>query len=132
MQTDGSPTTSRVHALRRIALTSYFALLALTLLWEGWLAPKTPPGLWLTIKSLPLLLPLFGLLRGRPRSYAWASLLLLLYFMEGVMLLYLHRAEGIGAHRVFPYALLETILVLSFIASAAYYVRQSAAGATRN
>ena len=101
-------------------------------LWEGWLAPapKAPPGFWLTLKGTLLLVPLSGMLRDRPRSYLWASLLVMPYFMEGTMLLYLHRAESFAPHHVLPYALLETLLTLGFIASAGFYVRAArAAGA---
>lgn len=118
--------------LQQLALGSYLLLIALVVLWEGWLAPtpRVPPGFWLTVKSVPLLLPLLGLLRDKPRSYLWASLLVMLYFMEGVMLLYLHRADGFALHSVLPYALLETMLTLTFIASAGFYVRAAhAAGA---
>ena len=121
-----------VKRLQGFALTSYLLLILLVVLWEGWLAPapQAPPGFWLTLKGLLLLTPLFGMLRDRPRSYLWASLLLMLYFMEGVMLLYVHRAEGFALHNVLPYALLETLLTLGFIASAGFYIRAArAAGA---
>lgn len=119
----------RTLALQRTALTSYLLLILLTVLWEGWLAPapKAPPGFWLTVKALLLLLPLLGMLRDKPRSYLWASLLVMLYFMEGTMLLYLHRAEGFTLHTVLPYALFETLLTLIFIASAGFYVRAARA-----
>jgi uncharacterized membrane protein len=118
--------------LQRVALASYLLLILLVVLWEGWLAPapKAPPGFWLTLKGALLLLPLFGMLRDRPSSYLWASLLVLLYFMEATMLLYLHRADGFALHSVLPYALLEVLLTLAFIASAGLYVRAArAAGA---
>ena len=111
--------------LQGLALGTYLLLILLVLLWEGWLAPapKAPPGFWLTFKGVLLLLPLFGMLRDRPRSYLWASLLVMFYFMEGVMLVYLHHAETFALHNVLPYALLETVLTLSFIVSAGFYVR---------
>ena len=117
--------TAHAQRLRHGALASYLLLIVLVLLWEGWLAPApgAPPGFWLTVKSLPLLLPLFGLLRDKPRSYLWASLLVMLYFMEGVMLIYLHRASEFTPRNILPYALLETLLTLAFIASASFYVR---------
>jgi uncharacterized membrane protein len=124
--------TTHPQRLQRAALVSYLLLILLVVLWEGWLAPapKAPPGFWLTLKGAVLLLPLFGMLRDRLNSYLWASLLVLLYFMEGTMLLYLHRADGFVLHSVLPYALLEVLLTLAFIASAGLYVRAArAAGA---
>lgn len=110
-------------ALQRIALASYLLLILLTVLWEGWLAPKAPPGFWLTVKSLPLLLPLFGLLHGRPRSYVMASLLLLLYMIEGLVLLWTERRLGFAPGSALPWALAETLLTLAFIVSASFYAR---------
>jgi uncharacterized membrane protein len=113
----------RRTALQRIALASYLLLILLTVLWEGWFAPKAPPGFWLTVKSLPLLLPLFGLLHGRPRSYVMASLLLLLYLIEGLVLLWTERRLGFAPGSALPWALLETLLTLAFIVSASFYAR---------
>jgi uncharacterized membrane protein len=125
MPPDQPAVPAPVLPLQRTALTSYLLLILLTLLWEGWLAPapKAPPGFWLALKGLPLLLPLFGMLRDKLRSYLWACLLLMLYFMEGTMLLYLHRAEAFALYSVLPYALLEILLTLAFIVSAGLYVR---------
>lgn len=116
--------------IQGLALGFYLALIVLVLLWEGWLAPapKAPPGFWLTFKGVLLLLPLFGMLRDRPRSYLWASLLVMLYFMEGVMLIYLHHTEALALHNVLPYALLETVLTLGFIVAAGFYVRAARVG----
>jgi uncharacterized membrane protein len=125
MSDNATVVPARVVLLRRLALASYLALLALTVLWEGWLAPvpNSPPGFWLTVKSVPLLLPLFGLLHGKPRSYAWASLLLVLYLTEGLVLLWTERNLGFATGSALPWALLETLLTLTFIAAAALYIR---------
>ncbi len=125
MVTDRSTMATRTQCWQHAALTSYLLLILLTLLWEGWLAPaaKAPPGFWLTLKGVLLLLPLFGMLRNKLRSYLWASLLVLLYFMEGTVLLYLHRADKFALHSVLPYALLETLLTVGFIVSASLHVR---------
>lgn len=65
---------------RVAALAGYLALLSWLLLWLGYLAPSAMFGQWLTgLACLPLLLPLSGLLRGRSYTYAWASLLALVY-----------------------------------------------------
>lgn len=67
-------TTAR---LGLVALIACLALLALSVLWEGWLAPtpRVPPGLWLTLKAVPLLIALPGVLHGRPKTRVWAELL---------------------------------------------------------
>ncbi len=117
--------TLYTQRLQILALSSYIALLVLSLLWEGWLAParNVPPGLWLTIKTAPLLLPLYGLLHGRPYTYAWASMLVLPYFTEGIVLSYQFRAQTLALHATLPYAMIEVLLCLSFIVSATFYAR---------
>ncbi len=117
--------SARVQRLYYFASSAYLALIVLSLAWEGWLAPAqgVPPGFWLTLKTLPLLLPLFGLLHGRPYTYAWASMLVLPYFIEGVVLTYQFRAEAYTLHATLPYALLEALLCTGFIISATFYAR---------
>jgi uncharacterized membrane protein len=88
MQDAASPAAA--HAIdpivrwsRRLAVGSVVGLIVLGLAWELWLAP-TGTGT-LGIKVLPLLLPLPGLLRARMYTYRWVSLLVWLYFAEGVV-----------------------------------------------
>ena len=67
------------------AIVSLIALIFLCLLWEAWLAPLRPGGSLLMLKALPLLVPLFGILRGKVYTYQWTALLVLAYFTEGVV-----------------------------------------------
>lgn len=124
MPAEPGASPSRTITLKRVALGSYVSLIALTLLWEGWLVPKGPPGLWLMLKSLPLLLPLFGLLRGRLRSYVYASLLLLLYLTEGLVIAWTEAALVIPSGKVLSVAMTEVVLTLLFFACANFYIRQ--------
>ena len=63
---------------------SLIALTFLCLAWEGWLAPLRPEGSWMTLKAVVLLLPLFGILRGKRYTYKWLSLLIQFYLLEGL------------------------------------------------
>ena len=81
-----------VARTRALAVAACSALIALGLAWELWLAP-TGRGT-LALKVLPLLLPLPGLLRNRLYTYRWLSLLVWLYFVEGVV-----RASSDRRHR---------------------------------
>ena len=72
-------------ALRIGAGASLVALIFLCLAWESVLAPLKPNGSLLILKAVPLLLPLFGILKGRRYTYQWASMFVLLYFTEGVV-----------------------------------------------
>lgn len=73
------------HLLRGLASASLIGLILLGLAWELWLAPLRPGGSGLVLKVLPLLLPLFGILHGKLYTYRWSSLLIWLYFTEGVV-----------------------------------------------
>ncbi len=79
------PVTTDVAATRWLAVGSLLGLIVLSLAWELWLAPLRPGGSWLALKALPLALPLAGLLKRRMYTYRWVSLLVWLYFTEGVV-----------------------------------------------
>jgi uncharacterized membrane protein len=73
------------RAIYLAACASLIALIFLCLAWEIWLAPLRDGGSWLVLKVLPLLAPLIGVLRGRVYTHQWSLLLVLGYFIEGVV-----------------------------------------------
>ncbi|MCM0043759.1 MAG: DUF2069 domain-containing protein [Burkholderiaceae bacterium] len=77
-----TPSLLRLH---RIASASLVLLIVLCVLWELVLAPLRPGGSWMVIKALPLLAPLPGTLRRNVYTMQWASMMILLYFTEGVV-----------------------------------------------
>ena len=99
------------------AIASLVALIFLCLAWELWLAPIRPGGSFLALKTLPLLVPLFGVLRGSRYTFQWSSMFILLYFTEGIV-----RGWGdTGASQ--QLALAETALSLAFFAAVVTYSR---------
>lgn len=99
------------------SLASLLGLIALCLAWEIWLAPLRPGGSWLMLKALPLLAPLFGLLRAKRKTFQWSSFLALAYFTEGVV-----RAwSETGMSRTL--AVLEIVLSLALFACAIFAAR---------
>ncbi len=109
------------------AISSYLLLIFLTLAWEGFLAPSAyaPPGLWLTIKSLLLLGPLFPLLRGSARAFVAAGYLLTAFFAEGLIVAYTTFGQGQGLARPWVYAAIEVVLCLDFFIAGALYARHA-------
>jgi len=79
-----------VRTTRVLAAGALIGLIGLGLAWELWLAPTGQR--WLALKVLPLVLPLPGLLKRRLYTYRWVSLLVWLYFTEGIV-----RATGVPA-----------------------------------
>ena len=106
-----------IRAAHLAACASLIALMFLCIAWELWLAPVRAGGSVLALKGLPLLLPLFGVLRGRRYTYQWASMLILAYFIEGVVRAWSERGAGQAL------ALAEIALALFFFAAAVCYAR---------
>jgi uncharacterized membrane protein len=76
----------RLRLVRWLSLAGVFGLLGLSLAWHAWLARSLyfPTSLVILVTTLPLLIPLRGVLHGRPRSHLWAAFVSLLYFIHGV------------------------------------------------
>lgn len=104
--------------LRLLASVSLFALIVLCVTWETVVAPVRPGGSWMLLKALPLAFPLRGILRGNLYTYQWASMLSLLYLMEGAV-----RAMSDPAPLSVLMAWGEIILSSIFFLSAIFYVR---------
>ena len=113
-----------VAATRVLAVASLLGLIVLGLAWELLLAPIRPGGSWLALKVLPLCLPLAGLLKHRMYTYRWVSLLVWLYFTEGVVRAWSDPGLSAGL------AAIEVLLcVLLFVACAVHVrMRLKAAG----
>lgn len=107
------------------ALVFWIALIVLTLLWEGWLAPIKPAGMWLMIKSLPLLIPLFGMLHEKRIYFSIAALIAMPYFTEGVMISWGEIATGVNHPRLLASSLAEVFLALGFVVSVYIYLRNT-------
>jgi uncharacterized membrane protein len=95
--TSAPPTSTHsrtVNLIRGLAVGSLLGLIVLSLGWELFWAPLRPGGSWLALKALPLCLPLAGLLKNRMYTYRWVSLVVWLYFTEGVVRAFSDRAPG--------------------------------------
>jgi uncharacterized membrane protein len=109
---------------RNLAVGCLLGLIALGLAWELWLAP-TGQRTW-ALKVLPLTLPLAGFLKYRLQTYRWVSLLVWLYFTEGVV-----RAtsdQGVSA----GLAGVQVVLCVGLFAACALQVRWRLARAAQH
>ena len=107
-----------VSISRWTALSSYFALLILLMLWFTVIAPSSqvPTSIVLVILVGPLLFPLRGLLHAKPYTHAWTSFLALLYLTHGIVEAYANQDERI-------YALLEVVFSSLLFTSSMLYAR---------
>ncbi len=110
-------TAGWLNPIRVVASASLFLLLVLCVAWELWLAPMRPGGSLLAYKALPLTAPLYGIVRGWRYTYQWASMLVLAYFVEGVMRAWSER--GLSQQL----ALAEIALSVVFFVCAVAYAR---------
>ena len=108
---------------RGLASLSLIALIFLCLAWEGWLAPLRPGGSWLILKGAFLLLPLFGILRGKRYTYKWLSLFIQCYLLEGLV----RATSDIGLSRWL--ALAEVLLTLALFTATVLFIRATRAPA---
>ena len=112
-----NPASTTVAVTRAVAVACVVGLIVLGLAWELWLAPVRSGGSWLVLKVVPLCFPLAGLLRNRMYTYRWVSLLVWLYFTEGVV----RAASDRGLGRWL--AGIEILLCLLLFAACALHVR---------
>ncbi len=110
--------SASVCATRWLAVGSLAGLIVLGLAWELWLAPLRPGGSWYALKVLPLAVPLGGLLKNRMYTYRWVSLLVWLYFTEGVVRAW---SDTNGVSQVL--ASIQVVLCLALFTACASHVR---------
>jgi uncharacterized membrane protein len=115
--TSPSAAPPAVALTRTLAVGSLLGLIVLGLAWELWLAPLRPGGTWIALKVLPLCIPLAGLLRNRMYTYRWVSLLVWIYFTEGVVRAWSDRPPSSWL------AMIEIVLCLVLFAACALHVR---------
>jgi uncharacterized membrane protein len=107
----------KLRQIQWLAVGSLLGLVVLGLLWELWLAPIRPGSSWLALKVLPLCIPLAGLLKNRMYTYRWVSLMVWLYFAEGIT-----RATSDRAPSSYL-AMIEVVLCVMLFAACAMHVR---------
>ncbi|MFI8744222.1 DUF2069 domain-containing protein [Pseudomonas sp. NPDC077186] len=107
----------RLKLSRALSLLSFFALLALLLVWNLAFADLHGAriGVVLAIQLLPLALLAPGLLLGNARTHAWACFVVNLYFIQGVL-------AAIDPARAL-FGALEAVISLGLFCSALLYTR---------
>jgi len=116
MATPTQPTLNA--ALQQVAMISLIALFILCILWETWLAPLRAGGTLLFLKALPLAFAFRGVSKGSLYTIQWASMLVLLYLMEGVV-----RVMSDPPGPSILMAWIEIVLSSVFFFAALFYVK---------
>src|SRR3954469_17940153 len=100
------------------AIASLLTLTVWLVVWEMVAAPLHPGGSLLALKALPLLIPLRGVLKRDVYTLQWSSMVILLYFTEGVVRAY---SDVLPVARWM--ALGEAALVVIYFLCAILYLR---------
>ena len=100
------------------AIASLIWLIGWLVAWEIWVAPLHAGGSLLALKALPLLVPLRGVIKRDLYTLQWSSMVILLYFTEGVV-----RAWSDMSELSRMMALGEVALVCVYFACALLYLR---------
>lgn len=116
----------RTKTYLRLARTGYWGLWLLIPVWLLWLAPATYGGanqltgnklisaglLW-----LPLWLPMYGIIKGKAYTFAWANFIVMIYFLHSLTNLWVST----GMYQFL--ALVELILASIMFIGCTYYAR---------
>ena len=108
----------QTHTLLKLNQVGYIALL---LLLSGYFIQLGMNGTysWLfsTFWIVPLMLPLKGIMQGKPYTFAWAGFILCIYLLHSFTLLYIDADLRI-------FSIIESILLLVLLAGFSYFARQ--------
>ncbi len=107
----------RIQQVRGLCLGMVLGLIALGLAWELKLAPLPGGTGALALKVLPLTFAVAGMLRHRLYTFRWMSLLVWLYFTEGVV----RGTSDAGVSQVCAWA--EIALSTGLFVGCAVYVK---------
>ena len=106
-----------MNILFLISSISLICLIILNLLWEIFYNPLQENGSMMVLKSLILLIPLSGILKKNVYTYQWSSMLILLFFIEGVVRFYSEKESSQTM------ALSQIILSIIFFISTIFFCK---------
>ena len=109
---------NKTRLARNLTLVGYFGTLVLVFSWIWWLSPSsllTQPTVTV-IWFCPLLLPIIGIIKNKPFTYAWSGFLAVLYLSQALTTL-ISTPEEQGL------ALIELILTSMWLAGASMFSR---------
>ena len=110
--------TEKMLLAHRITLLGYWGLVFLIPIWNLWWYPsniysnKTVAIFWL----IPLIFPMFGLLKGKAYTHAWSGFIAVIYICHGL-------ASLVTSLNEFVPIILEVIFASMFLFGGMYFAR---------
>lgn len=89
------PMHAKTNIYRYVALCSHIALLSWIAIWQMTVVKAHSYSILFVflIYLLPLLLPLYGVIRGKAYTHAWANFVILFYVLHSITVIYAVPAE---------------------------------------
>lgn len=109
---------NRQELFHRGAVATLVILIAWLVAWETVVAPLKPGSWMLSLKVIPLLIPLGGVIKRDVYTMQWSSMLILVYFTEGVVRGWSDK-EQVSAMMAWG----ETVLVLAYFMCSILFLR---------
>ncbi|PZN29027.1 MAG: DUF2069 domain-containing protein [Proteobacteria bacterium] len=100
---------------RSVTLALHFGLMAVVVLWQLAQAPTAGHLTLAAVLTLPLWLPIRGLWRGVRRTYAWATLCVIPYFVLGITEVIANPGARIWAALCLLLALLLFAMLVAYL-----------------
>jgi uncharacterized membrane protein len=100
---------------RGLALGSIAILVALVIGWQLYPTPSVDGAAKGMFLCIPLLLPLLGLWRGNRRTYRWATLCVLPYFIVGLTEVIANPATRIWTAAMLVFALTWFVALVAYL-----------------
>tara|TARA_R110002124_G_scaffold246059_6_gene411173 strand:- start:517 stop:948 length:432 start_codon:yes stop_codon:yes gene_type:complete len=110
--------TLNTQFYKRLALGSYFLLIIWLVVWHFFLTidKNTSTLFTLLLWIIPILLPIRGLLTGKPYTYAWTNFIVMYYLLHGLTAVYAVEGEQL-------YAAVEILLCVGLFTGCSFYAR---------
>jgi uncharacterized membrane protein len=107
-----------VKKMRWLALVSHIALIVWMAVWYFGLSNvhNYSNTFIVLVYIVPLLLPLKGIVQGKPYTHAWTSFIVLLYFLHAITVIYAEPTQIL-------YASIELLLAIGLFTGCAVYAR---------
>ena len=97
--------------------TGYFGLLIFLPIWNLILVPSVMDKyITLLLTVGPLLLPMWGILKQKPYTYAWSNFIVLIYMIHGLTLIWDRPDERV-------YVIIELILTSMMFIGCSYFAK---------
>ncbi|MBQ4809998.1 hypothetical protein A7985_05935 [Pseudoalteromonas luteoviolacea] len=112
------PKQPKTQLFYKLALFGYIGLLILMPVWLFLISPREGHsiGFMFVVYILPLLLPLKGIIKDKPYTFAWANFIVLIYFIHGFTLLWIATDELV-------WVILELLFSTCMFIGCTYYAR---------